>query len=529
MKKMLCVILAMLTTLSLFACQPTTPDTSTPPSSTGGNSPSNTSTNSPVNSNDPAPEASGINPADLPPVHLLIAWAYTNAQPVEEEVALVAEEMSKYTKEKFNATVEFLPLHVYSYGQQINLMLASGEKLDLISTLGLSFASTVANEYLLEIDDLLDKYGQGIRSELGDYIQGGIVGGRSYAVPTIHDLAGSAGPQFIIEYLEKYDIDLDKINSIDDMTEVWAKIKAGESSGFYPLWGSQLTTVDSLYEGLFDSLGNRLGGIDYSGDPNKVVNIFETDAFYNRAKLVRSWFEAGYINPDAAISNDTFINMVNAEVRTMSAFFTSQKPGQDKNQSRTGGVPLKGKWLYQPISTTSNMQTAQWAIPYQSADPERAMMVLNAMYTDPYIANLMIWGIEGRHWVTTADGHAAFPAGVDTQSSGYNMAVGWVMGNQFLCKPWENDDIDIWEQTRKYNETAKLSPACGFSFNAADVATEVAACTAVLDEYRMPVFSGSQELTKIAEMNAKLYAAGLQAIINEKQAQYDAWRAANGK
>ena len=152
-------------------------------------------------------------------------------------------------------------------------------------------------------------------------------------------------------------------------------------------------------------------------------------------------------------------------------------------------------------------------------------MMLNLMYTDEYVANTLIWGIENVHYVVLDDGRVDFPEGLDTQSSGYNPAVGWVMGNQFLSRPWVTDDIDIWEQTRIFNESARLSPATGYTFDASNVAIEVAACQAVLDEYNRPIMSGSVDLSKIEEMNNKLYAAGLQSVIDEKQSQYDAWRA----
>jgi len=295
---------------------------------------------------------SEINTPELAPVTLLIAFGYTNNQPREE--ALVADELSKYTQEQLNVTVELLPLHVSSWVSTANLMLASGEKLDLMSTLGLPFAGTVASEYLLELDDLLDAYGQGIRSALGDYIQGGVISGKTYAVPTIRDLATTNGPTFIVEYMDKYNIDFDSINDITDLTDIWTEIKAEEGSGFYPLFVGPSNT-DQLYGGLWDNLNNSLGGIDYSGDPDTVVNIYKTEVFANRVQLVRSWFQAGYINPDAAISQTTFINMVTAEVRTSCAYYSQQKPGQSENQSRTSGVPLLGKALFTPIAQTSNL------------------------------------------------------------------------------------------------------------------------------------------------------------------------------
>ena len=75
-----------------------------------------------------------------------------------------------------------------------------------------------------------------------------------------------------------------------------------------------------------------------------------------------------------------------------------------------------------------------------------------------------------------------------------------------------------------YKNNAAKSVAYGFNFDSTNVVNEVIACQAVLDQYIAPICTGSVEPeTAIAEMNEALYNAGLQTIIDEKQAQLDAW------
>lgn len=53
---------------------------------------------------------------------------------------------------------------------------------------------------------------------------------------------------------------------------------------------------------------------------------------------------------------------------------------------------------------------------------------------------------------------------------------------------------------------------------------ELAALGTVSDEYLMSLVTGSVDVDKtLAEFNEKLYKAGLQKVIDEKQAQLDAW------
>ncbi len=51
-----------------------------------------------------------------------------------DEADLVAEEISKITKEKINAVVTLFLINPSAWGQQINLMLTSVDKLDLVVT-----------------------------------------------------------------------------------------------------------------------------------------------------------------------------------------------------------------------------------------------------------------------------------------------------------------------------------------------------------------------------------------------------------
>ena len=94
---------------------------------------------------------------------------------------------------------------------------------------------------------------------------------------------------------------------------------------------------------------------------------------------------------------------------------------------------------------------------------------------------------------------------------------------------WETNDPDVWEQTKEWNKTGVKSKAYGFVFNTAPVSNEIAAVQNVYDQYKMSLECGVVDPEEtLKEMNEQLYAAGLQAIIDEKQAQLDKWAAENG-
>lgn len=70
------------------------------------------------------------------------------------------------------------------------------------------------------------------------------------------------------------------------------------------------------------------------------------------------------------------------------------------------------------------------------------MKLLNLMYTDPVLENLMIYGIEGTHYVAKGDASngqkiIGYPEGVDATTSDYRPSGGWLWCNQFIGHVWE--------------------------------------------------------------------------------------------
>ena len=159
------------------------------------------------------------------------------------------------------------------------------------------------------------------------------------------------------------------------------------------------------------------------------------------------------------------------------------------------------------------------------------MQFINELYTNPDIVNLLCYGIEGEHYVTRENGTISYPDGVDATTVGYNMAPNlWAVGNEFLAKVWETSDQDVWEQTQEWNKSGIISKAYGLFYDNINVTTETAAVQSVYDEYRMSLECGVLDPeTALPEMNEKMYAAGLQNIIDEKQAQLDKWLEAKGE
>lgn len=447
--------------------------------------------------------------------------------PLPRDLKLVEEEINKITLREINARVEITPLTMGNFIQQYNLMLSSGEEFDLmVPFLPFVFNSMVDKNYLLPLQDLLEEYGQGIKEVVDPvYLSGTTVNGNLYGITTIRDLGGGVGVFMRKDMVEAANIDLDSIKSLYDLTDVFAKVRA-----LYPttpllvpfqIGVSPIETVVNL-----DMLGNWFGVLLDGGKELKVVNYFETEEYANLVKLMREWYLEGYILEDFATSQSSYKELIPADQGF--AYFNGTKAGVEIDESMHAQREMVVVELSEPALHTNNIQHVTWCIPYTSKHPEKAMQMLNLMYTNADLMNLFVWGIEGKHYEVRPDGRIGYPEGISAENSGYNINLGWMFGNQFLTHVWETYPADYWDQMLEFNNSTIPSAALGFVFNQEPVKTEVAALESVLKEYRHALESGAVNPDTVLPRFLKaLKDNGIDRVIEEKQKQLDAWAAAN--
>lgn len=462
--------------------------------------------------------------ADLP--ELTMAF-FVFGQPMKD-MDLVQAEVNKIAAAKIGATVKLMPVSIGAWTQQANLMLASGEKLDLIvtGTGGSNFAAQVSRNQLLPLDDYLSKVGAGIKAAIApEFLGAAKVRGKTYAVPTVRDYAAGLGFNMRKSILDKHKIDPKSLKTYADVEKVLRLIKEKEPQ-LAPLMPGVVgqSLVDYLYT--WDTLGDRFGVLPETGKTLKVVNLFEHPDYVKAVNTVRGWYQSGLVLKDASTNKDTWVSLVRAD--KIFAVATTLKPGIDAQTSKEAGETMVTIPMIAPQSTTSNVINIMWAVPRNSRNPEKAVAFLNLMYSDPAIINLLDWGIEGRHYVKTPAGVLDYPAGVTSDNTGYGLAMGWLFGNQLMSSVWKGDSPTLYKDMEAFNTAAVKSKALGFVFDATPVKTEYAAVTNVYNQYKLGVENGLLDPAEILPaMNQKLRAAGLDKILAEKQKQLDAWVADN--
>ncbi len=432
----------------------------------------------------------------------------------------VAEAASKITTEKFNTKIELLRIGYGSFLQEVNLMLSSGEKLDLMPNFAYNTATAANNGQILPLDNLLKENGKDMLEKISEEDWRCVtIDGQIYAVPNNKEKAQGFGIAMLTEILDKINYDVSKLKTDADVEQLFRAVKEAYPD-IYPLVsdnggiGYMMAARDEL-GGDFGLLENPLTG------DTKVVNWYETETYKNIIRTRYKWAQEGLIMPDASTNTENAGSLIGSGKGF--AYYTNTKPGIDAEWARKVGKDMTVVELVSPFTTTSGVSN-QWYIAHNSEKPERAMQVLNEMYINPDMANLLVNGIEGEHYVVDkANGVIDYPAGVDASNTTYT-SVAWAWLNELITTPWKADGPNIWKDTIKFNETATPSVAKGFMWNNSNVLNEITACNNATAKYTTALECGSLDPeTTIPKLNQELKEAGIERIIAEKQAQLDKW------
>lgn len=514
-KKLLAFLLCAFMLLSLCACAGDTQGGSTP--STGG---------SPASSGAPdsTPESGGTDTggSEQEPYTVKILMCGDANTADCEAVAAAASEI---TLEKWNTTIELVRYGYSAYADQQNLMLASGEKLDLMASMSLTTPNGANNGQILPLDDLLKSDGQDLLAAISDVDWGCTsVNGQIYGVRNNKELATGYGYAMLTAVLDELGVDPETIKTEADFDALLRQVKEAYPD-MYPLVSDRGTM--GWYIAYFDELGGDYGVLENcTTDDTTVVNLFETDTYKNAVTARYNWQQEGLMLPDGASSSEGANDLMAAGKAF--ARITNVKPGIAGELERGSiGQPVTVIEMTDPFSCTSHLSN-QWYIAHNSEQPARAMQILNEMYVSEDLCNLFINGVEGQHYILKdeSSGIIGYPDGVDATNTGYSTAA-WAWPNELISYVWEMDSPTLWTDTTAFNEEAAPSPAKGFTWNNESVLSEIAACNNALAKYRNALDCGDLNPEEaLPKLNAELEAAGLKDIIREKQAQLDAWLAA---
>ena len=552
-KRTICLLLAMIMVLSivLAGCSKTaeTPAADETPATT---EPAETTDNTETPE---APEETAEPALEQKTIQLMITGSGKQANS-DKVWAAFNEQLQQYVP---NTTVEFIDVSFDEYSEKFSQVLASGEGVDLAWTGWLiNKPQNIADGNLMPLDDLLAEYGQGIVDILGEnvveihrnadddklyYLPSwqGLVGDRRgwLVVTEIAELAGDT-------WIEDTEAALNKWrNNYSDNTEAFqavldqatkylaaakeaGKLGAGINTGRVFGW--------SMYNGTRSNpgVGGSEIGIPFEDNTFTVIDGVASEHYKLYAKTMADWYKEGYIRSDImSVDTSTLTMPKNGEI-TDTTYVFSCDPYLTEADQDAATADAGMDMTYLPVEENASLilgGDTSYAIPYCADEPERAMMVLNAIYSQPDLYNTLIYGIEGEDYTKNADGTitTSYVGASPTADDSYGIQR-WIIGSCKNALINNGTDPNYYADLEALEETARVNPFLNFTFDRTNVEGICASILNVYYEYGPQLDNGVAGDNWEELYNNYMAArkdAGIEELVTEFQNQLNAYIEAN--
>ena len=467
---------------------------------------------------------------DGPPVELI--WLMGDPGQIPTDQAIVEEKLDEISVEKLNVKVKT----IYYNDEKVKLALSTGEDWDMAFTCEWynNFAVQAYAGYFADITDKVQTLTPDLYATMPEIVwEGAKIDEKIMAIPVKKDYAA----EIFWRLDKKLFVDTLEMEVKDNMTffDVEEFLKAAKKAyddgiaeakdAQYPLMlnKSGIGGVDSS----FDMINrDAMLGIPYSAvgtaDNDKIVVTAEHPDLYDRFVALNKWYKAGYINPDAATTEEIFIY---SAVKNGQGFY-----GADAIWSSGDKYAQLISKYSGPYLSTASIRGSMNALNANSDNIDLALEYQQLVNTDKQYRDILRYGVEGEHFDYTDDGL------VKRTEKGVNGYKPWPFsqGSYSLSSvEWaEGVDVDpnMWEVVFKGYEDLVATNTIGFSFDIKSVEAQIAACKVIKDKYWIGLITGTIDpATEVPKMINELEAAGLRDIQAECQKQFDAFLAAAEK
>ncbi len=445
-----------------------------------------------------------------------IVFAYPIFYDDPRDLQEVQDAMNAITEAEIGIGVELKPMSFGSYIVQSNMMLTANEDLDLFLCFNdATFSQYASKGQLLDLTELVPQY-----ENLDAHIeklgarQCFFIDGKMYGYPSSTYYGSSLGLYIREDYAAAIDIDPDKAYSMEELGDVFAQLKEK-----FPNMAPLAPLTGSTYAADWVDFLNRESD-DYgllSEDGTAYENYFASEPYKEVLSTARDWYEKGYFINDPDTNQDDFMTLVYSG---MAASFIM---ANSVNNLFGGFVVLPID--YTPIVTTTTYQTAILAVPSYSQKGETVLRYLDYCASHPEVANLYMYGIEGKHYVVTDEEHGLidYPEGMSAMNNGYGTTSFMEFADGIY---WFNTGkLENYEEARDaYYARMVPSKVLGFSFNTESLKNEMTAVTSVLAKYRTSLENGTIAYEDyLPQMLEELSNAGYDTILAERNRQLTEW------
>ena len=447
------------------------------------------------------------------------------AYPDTEEVEKMINEI---TVPAISCKVKIVNCYIGDHANMLKKSRMGIQQLDLVNTgTTTSLSELVSEGALLELNDLLENYGQDLMKKEGNLLDVTSINGKIYAVCANLNPGRASGVGYNNDIAKKYDIQVSDQLTLDDLTEIGRQLKEKNTGIYLTSFGNLGNVESSAFTSLFDveDFGGDMnyGVIFHPLDSTEIVNAYASEEYRDFCRIMKLWRDEGYIPKDSLYSG----------VDAQSMFNTGEMFLQWTSVSQ-GTLHLVGKKnlsfdevlvaMTPNRITTSLVQEFTWGISSSCKNPEAGIKFLDWLYSNEENYRLFTYGIEGRNYNIVGDRIAEFVKGPDGNNTWHYDE--WQMG-LIDYKLFEEGISEkcLEVETQPMSGKITVSPIIGFTFDQTPVANEIANLQTEVIASIYPIKFGLVDYdSHIDDAIANLKAAGMDKVIDEYRRQFEEFR-----
>lgn len=505
MKKLLSALLALAMLFSLTACGGDAGSSGGKDSSTQG-----------ASSGEESQEVS----TDVSDWPVISVQAITTGDATDEPDVEAA--MNEYLKSiEAGVQIDLVPIAPANVSTTLQLMLTGGDDpIDLYNwRWWSSITGVVRNEQALPLDSYKEQY-----PELWEICDERVmrtqqVDGVTYAFPTMDGFCTEGMyvmRKDVADEIGASDLEATHI-TLDQLTDILYRAKEAHPEYCYMF---DTENQANLYN--VDNFGNPnyIGVLENVGvDQTEIVNLYETENYYNVVKRIREWNEHGLFQDDP-LNNSITISDMNNDITA--GFFCGAFSADNLRASVTYLTMPVTVFYVSDLAAMGNSVGGGWCVSTVSEHPDDAMKMLSLLLTDSNMMNLISHGIEGVHYVIDDEGIGQYAEGIDSNYAPWTLNADWFYPNRYISIPFDTDNKDVFVEMANVHKEAKFSNAMGFNFDTTPVYDQYTAVSAVVDEYFDALRYGLVDVDEyLPRFQEELRKAGIDEVLEEEQRQYD--------
>ncbi len=285
---------------------------------------------------------------------------------------------------------------------------------------------------------------------LKDYIHptilsAAVIDNKTYGVPLNTIIGEYSYMVFDKELLDEHGVDYQTMKSMDDLQDYLAVI-AEKNPDVVPLSNSaDPTSLDYIFSSLSPAYVK-----------NKYVHsTFESDEIASYYSVIQMFNSLGYLR-EAGEGDRVAVQFVSGNEETIAKM--EQETGREYEYTVYSN----------PVATNENCINGIFAFSSYCTANElvAAMELVTAIYTNPELANIFAYGVEGEHYLLNDDGQ------VERRNEDYVINPEYA-GNRFLTYTLAGDDAEKWEKAKLQNLNAEIAVDIGFTFEPKEFSWEI--------------------------------------------------------